>query len=198
MADAQPTPRFRPLAVGLAAAAAVAAVLVPLAPDTVRPLNFAVFGAVAVFAAARGGRMGWAAGLGLALAAKLASDLLNYANHGYHTDYLPIGAVYLGFAGYALAGWLGRSAGVGGVVGAAVGGSVLFFLVTNFHSWLRQDLPYGYTLGGLAECYTMGVPFYRATFLGDVGFTAVLLGLNAALEAVAKPAAVRVEHTSRG
>ena len=86
----RPTPWVRPLALVLAAAVVIPAALIPLVPETYRPWGFAAFGAVALFTAARGGRIGLVAGRCSALGSKLAFDLMNYAQHGYDPDYLPI------------------------------------------------------------------------------------------------------------
>lgn len=203
-------PRPSQLALGLAVAVFLfAAVVVPLIPADVRPWNVTAFGALALFVAARGGRFGLVSALGLALGTKLASDLLNHVQHGYDPDYLPFTApifglaVYGGLAFYAILGWLtlrqtGSPLRIGG---AAAVGSVAFYLVTNYASWVRQDLPYPPTLAGLLESYWMGVPFFRGTLVGDLSFTGVLFGLHALLgrvaESSATPAEVPVETPTR-
>jgi hypothetical protein len=184
------------LALVLAAVVAVPAALLPLVPGHLRPLNFAAFGAVAVFAAARCGRAGWAAALGLSLGAKLVSDLLNWRAHGFDPDYLPFGIpalglfVYGGFAVYAALGWAVRGRGLVWGLSAALAGSVLFFLTTNFGAWLNQDLPYSRDLSGLIESYTLALPFYRGTLAGDLLFTGGLFAAHAALVRVLTPAVV--------
>jgi hypothetical protein len=44
-----------------------------------------------------------------------------------------------------------------------------FFLITNFHVWLKSSdsapLDYPKTLGGLMTCYAMALPFFGYTFL---------------------------------
>ena len=59
----------------------------------------------------------------------------------------------------------------------AIAGSVLFFVVSNFISWLQQVEPYGYSLAGLGNCYVAAIPFYRGTFLGDLLCTGAIFGL---------------------
>ncbi len=178
----------------LAAVVAVPAALLPLLPESLRPYNFAAFGAVAVFAAVRGGRLGWVAGLALALGAKLVSDLLNYRQHGYDADYLPFTNPALGllvYGGLAVYGLLGRAVAGRGVawgMSAALTGSVLFFLTTNFGSWLAQDLPYDRGPAGLLQSYTLALPFYRGTFFGDLLFTGGLFAAHAVLARATAPA----------
>jgi len=68
-----------------------------------------------------------------------------------------------------------------GTAGAALAGSVLFFLITNFGVWWFQSL-YPHTLDGLIACYVAAIPFFRNTLLGDLLYTAVLFGGFALLE----------------
>ncbi len=66
------------------------------------------------------------------------------------------------------------------IIGASIGSSVLFFVVTNFGSWLTIPL-YPKNLIGLIECYTAGLPFFPATVFGDLVFSLVLFGLAAVI-----------------
>jgi hypothetical protein len=74
----------------------------------------------------------------------------------------------------------------------AFGSSVLFFMVSNFGSWLNVAVLHtviptaGYNdytadLAGLLRCYESGLPFYRGTLAGDLVFAAVLFGAYAVL-----------------
>ena len=58
---------------------------------------------------------------------------------------------------------------------ATLASSVLFFIVTNFGSWLVFPL-YPATWDGLVECYINGLPFFRNTLMGDAVYTVVLFG----------------------
>lgn len=78
--------------------------------------------------------------------------------------------------------------------GAALAGSVQFFLTTNFAVWLTTPY-YAKTMAGLADCYIKGLPFYQYTLLGDLVFTGVLFGAHHVLarrwfpnEAIPRPA----------
>jgi hypothetical protein len=64
---------------------------------------------------------------------------------------------------------------IAGIVLAAVTGSVLFFLITNFGVWLTDGL-YPRTLDGLVICYAAAIPFFRHTLAGDAVYTIVLFG----------------------
>ena len=63
------------------------------------------------------------------------------------------------------------------VFGSALASSVLFFIVTNFGVWAMDGTLYAKTLAGLIECYTLAIPFFRNTLLGDVLYTGILFGL---------------------
>ena len=52
--------------------------------------------------------------------------------------------------------------------GTILGSSLLFFLVTNLGVWY---LGYPNTLAGLVSCYTLALPFFVNTIIGDLFFT---------------------------
>ena len=49
--------------------------------------------------------------------------------------------------------------------------SISFFIITNFGVWL---IWYPQTLEGLLECYTLAIPFFRNSLLGDLFYSGVL------------------------
>src|SRR5581483_6162335 len=55
---------------------------------------------------------------------------------------------------------------------ACLASSILFFVVTNFGTWLTSGM-YPHTGAGLAACYTAAIPFFRYSVLGDFAFTGV-------------------------
>lgn len=61
---------------------------------------------------------------------------------------------------------------------AALGSGAAFFAITNFGVWASGEL-YPRTLGGLAQCFTAALPFYRNQIIGDLVFTGALFGLYA-------------------
>lgn len=69
----------------------------------------------------------------------------------------------------------------GRVGSLAVGGSLLFFLITNFGVWATPTGPmaiYPHTLNGLIASYTMGIPFWRNSLIGDIGYTAAFFAAD--------------------
>jgi hypothetical protein len=131
-----------------------------------------------------------------ALAVMAASDAVLAKLYGYPM-FNPW--VYASFVVYALIGrLLARTNAPGRIAAASVLGSVQFFLVTNFGTWLTSDglaTPmYPHTLAGLLACYVAGLPFLRYTLLGDLGTVAVLFGAHALLT---KPAAAPVAEEAR-
>ena len=74
-----------------------------------------------------------------------------------------------------IASWVRQRPSAPRIAIAAVAGSTLFFLITNFGVWLVGDL-YPRTLEGLLECYLAGLPFFRNTLAGDLVYTAAFFG----------------------
>lgn len=72
-------------------------------------------------------------------------------------------------------GWKSASWATAGLVGCSLAASVLFFLTTNFGSWLWFSM-YPHTAAGLVQCYAMAIPFFRYTLCGDMFFAVSLFG----------------------
>jgi len=97
-------------------------------------------------------------------------------NYPFHLqDYLVSWTWYLGacWIGYAL---LRKRANAGRIVGASLGASTSFFLVSNFAVWLGSMM-YPHTLSGLAACYVVALPFYRNDVLATTLLTSAVFGL---------------------
>jgi len=92
---------------------------------------------------------------------------------GFHSTMFFVYGAFLATIGI---GFLLRSnKSVLSITGAAVGSSVLFFIVTNFGVWLSTGM-YPMTISGLISCYVAAIPFFQNTLLGDLVFTGALFG----------------------
>ena len=84
------------------------------------------------------------------------------------------------WAWYAAIVWLGTSlrekSGFWRVVGAALGSSVSFFLITNFAAWAAYTM-YPRTFAGLMMSYAAGIPFFRGTLESDLFFSLAFFGV---------------------
>lgn len=90
--------------------------------------------------------------------------------------------VYGGFALTVVIGfWVRKQLNIGRIAVAAVGASILFFLLTNFGVWLTSGM-YPMTADGLMQAYIAGIPFLQNSLLGNLIFTALLFGGFAALQ----------------
>lgn len=74
-----------------------------------------------------------------------------------------------------LAGLLKKYKSFGAVIIGSLLASVIFFIATNwavwqFSTWYTKDL------NGLIQCYTMAMPFFRNTLLGNLFYTSVFFG----------------------
>ena len=65
------------------------------------------------------------------------------------------------------------------IVGSSLFASILFFLITNF-AFLYSSYPH--TWPGIIAAYANGLPFFRGTLFGDVGYTIGLFLLKDAAE----------------
>ena len=135
------------------------------------PWNFTPMLAVALFAGARLERA-WIAVVAVAACLALgdvAVGVFPYA--GMAWVYVPMLAIVL--VGRLLV----TRRTITATVIAALAGGLVFFVVSNAGVWLGAMYPH--TLGGLAECFAAGLPFYRNQIAGDLVFTGALFGLHA-------------------
>lgn len=143
----------------------IIAALSRLAPH---PANFSPVAALALFG---GVYLPKKYALLLPLGAMALSDL----SLGIYWPIVPF--VYGSFLLTGLIGiWLKNHKNFPYITGSAIISSLLFFIITNFGSWLDPLTGYERSLYGLVQSYIMGIPFYKNTFLGDLFYTLVLFG----------------------
>lgn len=163
-----PSP-FRPLALGLSLAAG----LLRLFPHA---WNLTPMGGVAIFAGAR--LPLWQA-FAVPLGLMAVTDTILYLIK----DDRPFDPfVYGSFVLCVLLGrTLARTESPFRILGTALAGSVVFYLITNFGAWVILTATYPRSLDGLWLSYLAGIPFYRGTFLGDMLFAPLLFVSHAVL-----------------
>ncbi len=59
------------------------------------------------------------------------------------------------------------------LLGSALAGTLLFFLVTNFGSWISNPI-YPRSLSGVISSYAAGLPFLNGSLVGNLVFTFLL------------------------
>jgi len=74
--------------------------------------------------------------------------------------------VYLGFVLVTIIGWFLNAMNVKSILLS----SLVFFIVSNFGAWL---IGYPHTIEGLIMCYTLAIPFFGYSIMGDLfwGYT---------------------------
>ena len=147
----------------------VAAIILRLIPHLP---NFAPIAAMALFG---GTYLNKKYALLVPIAAMLISDWFI----GFYNPWI-MASVYGSFIIIGLIGlWLKNHKNVANVLGASISGSIIFFLVTNFAVWAVPGklALYPHTWQGLLDCYIMGLPFLKNTFLGDLFYVGALFGL---------------------
>lgn len=168
--------QVRPLAIALTVAGAVARIMP-------HPWNFAPVGSISLFGGAR--LRGWQAFL-LPLVLMAITDPL-VGGYSVATPF-----VYLSFL---ITVWIGRrlqSTESPVRIGAAsVIASVLFFVLSNFGTWLGW---YPHTWTGFTTCYVMAIPYFGRTLASDLLYTGILFGLHSWLSrTVYKPERVAAQ-----
>ena len=162
--------------------------LIPHPPNVTPIAAMALFGG-AYFASRK-------AGLLVMLMAMVLSDLvlgLFVYKYGLFHGAMPF--VYFSFIVTAGFGLLIRNRLSPFSIGtAALSASLLFFVATNFGTWLMGSL-YPMTLDGLIASYIAAIPFYGYTFAGDAFYT-LLFFCGFAL-AQRYLSALRTEHATQ-
>jgi hypothetical protein len=131
--------------------------------------NFTPIAAMALFAGTYFDRKLYA--FAIPMAAMFISDIII----GFHVN-MP--AVYLSFGITVMIGEaIRRKVTSGTVFMAAISSSVIFFLITNFASWLASPF-YPQTFPGLMESYVAGLAFFRDQTYGFSFFLNELLGTS--------------------
>ena len=132
------------------------------------PANFAPIAAIALFSAVY---LPKKMALFIPIAAMLLSDLFL----GFY-EWQVMLAVY---GSFVLAGAFGfyirKNKNTGTVIAGSFFASIIFFVFTNLAVWIFSGY-YEHTMAGLLYCYTLAIPFFRNTMLGDLFFVGVLFG----------------------
>jgi len=61
------------------------------------------------------------------------------------------------------------------IFNASVGGSILFFILSNFGVWVFGTM-YPMTFSGLTTCYVAAIPFFHNTLFSTLFFSAAIFG----------------------
>jgi hypothetical protein len=129
--------------------------------------NFTAVGAIALF----GGT--YLPNKKLAFAVPFVAMILTDLIIGFHQT---MWAVYLSFGVIVFIGiQVSKNKKVLNIVLGTISSSVLFFLITNFAQWISDPF-YAKTGAGLAQCFTLAIPFFSYTALGDLFYVTVLFG----------------------
>ena len=142
------------------------------------PPNFTPVTGMALFGAAHFAKKYWAFVIPV-IALWLSNVLLDnifYAQYYDSFQWFSQPYVFVAMIGIVALGLLNlKKVTVGRLVGTSLIASGLFFLVTNFGSWLALPM-YSKDFGGLMTAYAAGLPFLLNTVLGDLVYVGLLFG----------------------
>jgi len=132
------------------------------------PPNFAPIAAIAIFG-------GIYLPKRFAILAPLAAMFLSDLVIGFYAWPIML-SVYSSFALSGLIGlWIRRQKNIRRIIGGTLLSSILFFLITNWAVW-AFGMMYPHNLLGLLESYTLALPFFRNSLLGDFFYVGLLIG----------------------
>lgn len=161
---------------------AVGIIFVAILSRFIPPYNFTAVGAIGLFGAAHFGKK-WMAFL-LPFLALWVSDLVlsNVVHAQYYDSFQWFNSpfVYGAFAAVILFGlFFLKKISISRILASSVIISLIFFLITNFGSWIGGDMIdiYPKTAAGLLAAYVAGIPFFWSTLAGNVFFSLVLFGV---------------------
>lgn len=139
------------------------------------PANVAPVAGLALFVGTTGLTYQTKQGKILAYSLPLIALLISDALIGFYTWQVMV-SVYLGFLFTVGLGLLVRKYySLETIILASLVGSIVFFLLTNAAVWAFTPM-YAKTSAGLIESYTMAIPFFRNSLIGDLIYTAGLFG----------------------
>ena len=110
----------------------------------------------------------------------MASDLVI----GLHPLYWLVWASFLLVAMIGL--WVRKNPVMGRTLIGILGGSVLFFILSNLGVFLFENM-YPRNWAGFVECFTMALPFFRNSLAGDLFYTVCLFSLFMASQWMRQP-----------
>ena len=143
------------------------------------PPNFSPIGGMALFGAAYFSKKHWAI-LVPFIALWLSSLILDNTTLAHYYDHFVWFShpyVYIAILVIVAFGWVMlKKVKPANLVGASIGASLIFFLVSNFGVWLTSTVVYAKTFGGLMACYAAGLPFFGYTLAGDLFYIMVIFG----------------------
>lgn len=157
----------------------VGIIVLAAASRFISPLNFNPIGAISLFGAAYFSKKIWAFVVPL-LSLWISSLILDnvvYAQYYDGFQWFSNPFVYLGFALTVIVGFLAlKKINLSRIFGAALSGTVVFFIVSNFGSWLEMPILYTRDLNGLTAAYAAGLPFLQNSLIGNLLYCGLLFG----------------------
>jgi len=116
------------------------------------PLNFTPVTSLALFSGVMFSRK-WMS-VGIPLVVMILSDMVL----GFYSISL---WVYIAFISITIFGWFINKMNINSILLS----SIIFFIISNFGVWV---LGYPHTIEGLILCYTMAIPFFGYSIIGDL------------------------------
>lgn len=171
------------LSAGLLIAAAAFTRLFP------HPPNFTALGAMAVFGGSviKDKKLAFLLPLGALFLSDVCLQLFTSVQGFYGVSQFFVYAAFLIIT--ALSTFVKKSS-VANIALAALWSGAIFFVISNFGTWVNGDV-YPKTFAGLGACFTAAIPFYKNEFfgnfvlnsvMGNIFYSAILFAVYALVE----------------
>ena len=135
------------------------------------PPNFTAIGAMAIFGGATlsNKKLAFILPIGALFLSDLALQLFTSTKGFYGTSQYFVYAAF--FIITAIATLMKKRSAIN-IVLAAVWSGIIFFIISNFGTWISGDI-YPKTMAGLSTCFLAAIPFYQNDFFGNFALNAI-------------------------
>ena len=158
------------------------------------PPNFTAIGAMAIFGGSviKDKKLAFLLPLGALILSDICLQLFTSTKGFYGIGQFFVYGSFLLIT--ALATFMGKKS-VANITFAAIWSGIIFFVISNFGTWITSDF-YPKTSSGLVACFAAAVPFYKNeffgnfvlnSFMGNLFYLAVMFGAYALIEKRSSP-----------
>lgn len=139
------------------------------------PPNFTAIGAMAIFGGSviSNKKLAFLLPLTALFLSDVALHLFSSTKGFYGTSQFFVYGAFMIITAFST---LIRKSSVINITLAAIWGGIIFFILSNFGTWISGDI-YPMTIAGLGACFTAAIPFYQNEFFGNFALNAIYANL---------------------
>ena len=136
------------------------------------PPNFTAIGAMAIFGGSilNNKKLAFLLPLAALLISDLALEVFTSTKGFYGTGQFFVYGAFILITALAT---LIKKRNPSNLIFAAFWSGIIFFILSNFGTWISGQVPYPLTFSGLMACYAAAIPFYQNEFFGNFALNAI-------------------------